>query len=109
MNFQKFAEKHNMDSNGYAYFHAGNFRDNPTLPCYIPENAEDEFDVFSREDLNNEVIDWLEREDTKEYLLEANNGVMPEIDEDYIESWVYMLFEELEWTFPSTHLENYSM
>jgi len=102
----KFAEETGMDFNGYSYFHNENFRENPTKPCYIPENAETLEDVFSREDLNNEVIEWLEEENTKEYLLEIYNGIMPDIDEDFIESWVIRLYENIEWAFPCTFLED---
>jgi hypothetical protein len=102
-------EQYNMECNGYAHFNKDNFLNHHSLPCYIPENAEDTSDVFSRDDLREEVKTWLEREDTKEYILEIYDGVMPDIDDKFFEDWVVSLYEGLEWTFPSTQLENYLM
>jgi len=106
MDIDKFAQEHGMESNGYAYFHDENFLENPTKPCYIPENADSIEEVFSREDLKNEVIEWLEEEATKEYLLRSYNGTMPDIDEDFIESWVLRLYEDIEWVFPRTYFHS---
>lgn len=96
--------KSEMYSNGYSYFHNGNFLNYPTLPCYIPENAESIADVFSRNDLTELVKEWLQKDETKEYLLEAYDNVMPIIDETFINNFVLTMFDNLEWTFPSTYL-----
>lgn len=103
------AQKFGMESNGYASIHTENFNENHDLPCYIPENAENKHDIFSRKDLKREVENWLDREDTKEYLLEAYDGVMPKINEEFINNQVINLFESLTWEFPSTYLENFLM
>lgn len=102
-------QKFGLDTNGYASFSVENFLNSPKLPCYVPENAEDKHDIFSREDLKREVEDWLDREDTKEYLLEAFDGVMPELNEEFIDNQVKDLFESLTWEFPSTYLESLLM
>lgn len=101
------AQKFGMDSNGHALFHDENFKNNHYLPCYIPENAEDIFDIYSRKDIEMQVCEWLDREDTKEYLIEAHEGVMPEINEEFINGWVVSTYESLMWEHPSTYLENF--
>ena len=106
---QNIAEKFGMESNSYSLFHKENFLTNKKLPCYIPENADDINDIFSREDLRNEVIEWLDREDTIEYLLEIYDNVMPKIDDKFIDDWTISLFEGLTWEYPSTYLENFLM
>lgn len=103
------AQKFGMSSEGYASFHNENFEKNHDLPCYIPESAEDVNDIFSRNDIKAVVTEWLEREDSKEYLLEAYEGVMPEINEDFINGWVVLTYENLTWEFPSTYLESILM
>lgn len=104
----KIAEKFGMESNGYAMFHDENFEKHWDLPCYIPENAEDEDDIFTREDIKALVVEWLERDDVKEYLLESHDNIMPTIDNEFIEGWVRNVYDSLEWTSPSTILENYT-
>ena len=105
----KIAEMFGMESNGYASIHTENFNENHDLPCYIPENAEDKYDIFSRNDIKRDVIEWLDREDAKEYLLEAHDGKAPEINEEFINGWVEEVFMSLTWEFPSTYLENFLM
>ena len=105
----KIAEMFGMESNGYASIHTENFNENHDLPCYIPENAEDKYDIFSRNDIKRDVIEWLDREDTKEYLKEVWDGFMPEINDELINSWVEMVYDNISWEFPSTYLENFLM
>jgi hypothetical protein len=101
-------QRFGLGSNGYASFSKENFLNNPKLPCYVPENAEDEYSIFSREDLKKEVENWLNREETKEYLLEAYDGVMPELNEEFINNQVINLFESLTWEHPSSYLETFN-
>lgn len=96
------ADMHEMDSNGFAYFNDDNFRQKNDAPCYIPENAETEDDVFSYKDLVNEVEEWMQTEEAKAYI-EANEN-----QAQTVESWVQMLYEDLEWQSPSTLLLEYS-
>jgi hypothetical protein len=102
----KIAEKFGMNSKGEAMFQDYNFNHNHNLPCYIPVNAEDEQDIYTRNDIDMQVREWLDREDTKEYLLESYDGVMPVIDEEFISNWVVNVYENLSWEYPSTYLEN---
>lgn len=94
-------ELYNMESNGYAYFNDNNFNQKNNLPCYIPENAEEDDDIFSYKDLLNEVENWIQTEQAKVYIKENEN------DDVSIESWVQRLYENLEWEFPSTLLSAY--
>lgn len=103
----KICEKFGMETNGYAYFHKQNFLVNDSLPCYVPENAECAEDIFSRDDLERLVKEWTTTDAAKAYLLEAYDGVMPEIDEKFISDFTMSLYESLEWQFPSTILDNY--
>ena len=102
---KEIAEKFGMHSNGEAMFHDDNFRNHYKLPCYIPANAEDRYDIYSRNDICIQVCEWLDREDTHEYLLESYDGVMPEINEEFIAVWVDNVYENLSWEHPSTFLE----
>jgi hypothetical protein len=99
-------QKFGLDSNGSASFSTENFFNSPKMPCYVPENAEDRHDIFSREDLTRVVEEWLDREETQEYLLETYDGVMPEINEEFINNQVINLYESLTWEYPSTYLDN---
>lgn len=99
------AQKFGMDTNGYAHFHKENFLNNPDLPCYIPENAEDKNDIFTRNDIKSEVEEWLDKAETKDYLVEAYDGVAPEINEELINSFVIDVYESLTWEEPSTYLD----
>jgi tRNA(Ile)-lysidine synthase TilS/MesJ len=103
------AQKFEMETNGYASFHGKNFAVNHHLPCYIPENATNSNDIFSRNDIRLQVKEWLSREDTMEYLLESYEGVMPLITEEFINNWVVNVYENITWEFPSTYLENLLM
>ena len=98
------AQKFGMDSNGYAYFHNDNFLNNHNLPCYIPENAEDKHDIFSRD-----VEDWLSTEEALEYIVKAYDGVAPKIDDKFINDFVVEVYESLSWEFPNTYLDNLTM
>lgn len=102
----RIAEKFGMDYKGEAYFDYNNFLNNHRLPCYIPLNAEDVYDIYSRNDIDMQVREWLDRKDTQEYLLELYDGVMPVIDEEFISNWVVNVYENLSWEHPSTYLEN---
>lgn len=105
----KVAQKFGMDSNGYASFHNENFLNSPNLPCYIPENAEDINDIYTRKDLQREVEEWLDTEEAKEYLVEAYDGVAPEVNEEFINNFVVDVYQGLTWEFPSTYLDSMLM
>lgn len=105
----KIAEKFGMHSNGEAMFHDDNFRNHYKLPCYIPANAEDVYDIYSRNDIDMQVREWLDKEDTHEYLLESYDGVMPEINDEFISVWVDNVYESVSWEHPSTYLESLLM
>jgi hypothetical protein len=102
------AEKFMMRSNGYAMFHDENFHNNPDLPCYIPENAEDKHDIYSRNDITEVVREFFSRDSTKYNLLIAygSEEEMPVIDEKFIEAQTECVYTELSWEHPSTFLEN---
>jgi hypothetical protein len=99
-------KKLNLETNGECFFSDDNFHNNPNLVCYVPENAEEESDMFSRNDLEREVSEWLSEEETIEYLLEVYDGTMPEINSEFINSWVEKVYSQLSWEFPSTYLNS---
>ena len=103
---EEIAEKFGMESNGYAMFNDKNFLDSPTLPCYIPENAQDITDIYSRADLERVVTNWLKEEETTDYLNEIYEGKIPNIDSDFINFFVVDMYETLEWQLPETFLNN---
>jgi hypothetical protein len=98
--------KYKLECNGEGYYNYDNFENNYDDPCYIPENAEDMNDVYSRNKIKQEVIEWLSNDITQEYLLEAYDGVMPVIDETFINEWIESVYENITWEFPSTYLES---
>ena len=100
------ALKFGMERKGEALFHDENFRNHHNLPCYIPETVEDRHDIYSRNDIEMQVGEWLDREDTEEYLLEIYDGTMPVIDDKFINDWVVNVYEHLSWEHPSTYLES---
>lgn len=85
--------KDTMDSNGYAYFNQEAFLNQPDEVCYIPESAENLSETFSFNDLEKECEEWAK--DNSDYMVEANIT---------IGELVQNLFENIEWTFPSTFL-----
>lgn len=103
------AQKFGMDTNGYASFHNENFLNSPDLPCYIPENAEDRHDIFTRNDIDMQVREWLDTEEAKDYLVEVYDGVAPEVNEEFINSFVVDVYESLTWEYPSTYLDSLTM
>lgn len=109
LNLHEICEKFGMESNGFALFHNENFKNNHDLPCYVSENADTIDEVLSRNDIKREVVEWLGKEETKEYLLESYDGIMPIIDEAFIEGWVVSVYENIEWTGVSTYLNDYLM
>lgn len=102
------AERFGMRSNGHASFHDKNFEENPDLPCYIPENAEDKWDTYSRNDITELVREFFSRDSTRENLLIAlgDEDELPIIDEKFIHEQVETVYLHLEWEHPSTFLEN---
>lgn len=105
----KIALKFGMDYKKEAYFHDDNFINNHKLPCYIPLNVDDVHDIYSRNDIDMQVREWLDKEDTHEYLLETYGGVMPVIDEEFISDWVVNVYQNISWQHPSTFLEDLLM
>ena len=85
--------KDKMECNGYAYFDNDAFLHEATKVCYIPENAETLDECFTYLDLKSEVEEWIKS--NPEYLTEH---------ETTVEDIVRNMFENLEWTFPSTYL-----
>ena len=102
------AEKFMMRSNGCASFHDENFYKNPTLPCYIPENAEDKHDIYTRHDITELVREFFNRDSTRHNLLIAlgDEDEMPIIDENFIDEQTECVYEHMTWEHPSTFLEN---
>lgn len=82
-----------MECNGYAYFDRDAFLNDATKVCYIPENAETLDECYTYLDLRDEVEEWAK--DNPDYLIEH------ETTTDSILKW---MFENLEWEFPSTYL-----
>jgi len=103
------AEKFGMESNGFSMFSDENFEKNHDLPCYIPEYAENAEGIYSRNDLKEMVTEWLKKEETLEYLLEAYDNKLPKIDNDLIEGFVVGMFETIEWEMPSTYLNSMTL
>lgn len=95
-------DMHYMYSNKYAYYNEDNFRMKNDAPCYIPENAETEDDVYSYMDLVKEVEKWIQTDEAKAYIEECG------YQDQTVENWVQTLYEELEWQSPSTLLLDYS-
>lgn len=91
----KIAKDNNMEWREYAYFNDDNFSLKNNKPCYIPENADDETDVFSYLDLLKAC------EDYRLYLIEIGALV-----ENTAEIMVRNLYEDITWEFPSTFLES---
>ena len=102
------AEKFMMRSNGHASFHNDNFFNDADLPCYIPENAEDKHDIYSRNDITAVVREFFDRKDVMQRLLIAlgDEDEMPVIDENFIHQQTETLYLHLTWEHPSTFLEN---
>lgn len=94
-----------MECNGYAYFNDENFENNHDLPCYIPENAKNENDIYTRNDLKIIIENWLNKKETLEYLSETYENEMPAINDEFINDWVCNMYENIEWTFPQTWLD----
>lgn len=92
MNLEELKDK--MDCNGYAYFNADAFLNNATEICYIPESAESLDDCFTYLDLLSLVEKWAEK--NQEYLIEHETDV---------QSILINMFENIEWEFPSTFLD----
>jgi hypothetical protein len=82
-----------MECNGYAYFDRDAFVNDATKVCYIPENAETLDECYTYLDLRDEVEEWAK--DNQDYLEEH---------ETTKEAILNTMFENLEWTFPSTYL-----
>lgn len=99
---QKLREK--MDSNGYAYFDDEAFDKNLSRPCYIPENAEELEDAYTRRDLKKEVENWLQDNE----WFEEEHKAEGESHEKFVEDMVHNLYQTIEWEFPSTWLEQRS-
>jgi hypothetical protein len=85
--------KNEMDSNGYAYFNYEAFTNKTDEICYIPENAEIIEECFNYNDLlklcEKHIID---------------NELQEEITASEL---VDIMFDSIEWTFPSTWLAEY--
>jgi hypothetical protein len=100
-------EKYGLESNAEGgYYNDENFKNNPDAPCYIPENAENIDDVYSRNRIKEVVTNWLDTEEAKEYLLESYDGVMPTIDDKFINEFVERVYGDITWEFPSTYLDS---
>ena len=82
-----------MECNGYAYFDKDAFLNDATKVCYIPENAETLDECYTYLDLRDEVEAWAE--DNPDYLIEH---------ETTIDDTLKWMFENLEWEYPSTYL-----
>lgn len=90
-----------MEGNGYAYFDDEAFEKNLHRPCYIPENAEELDEAYSRRDLTNLVKEWLAEND---WYIEEHKPEDCTLEE-FTEGLVRNMYETLEWEFPSTWLD----
>ena len=108
MDLHRIAEIFGMTSNGYSSFDDENFEKYWDLPCYISENADTIEEIETRNTITEQVKQWLETNEAKEYLLEAYDNKMPTIDEDFIQGWVVNIYESLEWTCVNTQLDQYT-
>lgn len=79
-----------MDTNGYSHTDQKAFENNHDEVCYIPENAENLKETFSRNDLLKLCEEFVEE-----------NGLKKVTAENVLEE----LWARLEWTFPSTELD----
>lgn len=85
--------RYQMECNGYAYFDRDAFLNDATKVCYIPENAETLDECYTYLDLRGEVDEWCK--DNQDYLAEHETTM-----EDILNN----MFENLEWEYPSTYL-----
>ena len=79
-----------MECNGYSHFDKDAFDNKPDEVCYIPENADTLEETFSKNDLLQLCKEFVEDNDLKKVTAET---VLEE------------LWTRLEWTFPSTELD----
>lgn len=79
-----------------AHKHDERFRGRSTLPCYIPENAQEIDSVYCYYDLYEIVSEWLEG-DGKEWGAEH--------PEHNIESLTEFMYDMMQWEYPSTFLD----
>lgn len=105
MKIKEFAYKIGMKFDGKVFKHDENFKFNHDLPCYIPMYALDENDIYSKQDIEIEVMQWLLQADTIEYLTSINIGKKPEYTENYIDEWVERVYVNCKWEHPATLLK----
>ncbi len=86
--------KEGMEFNGYAYFDRDAFLNEATKVCYIPENADGIEDCFTYLDLKGIVENWAK--ENPKYMKEHDTT---------IDAVLLNMFENIEWTFPQTFLE----
>lgn len=82
--------KADMECNGYSHFDKDAFDNKLDEVCYIPENADTLEETFSKNDLLELCKEFVEDNDLKKVTAET---VLEE------------LWTRLEWTFPSTELD----
>lgn len=85
--------KETMKCNGYAYFDRDAFINKTDAICYIPENADGLEDCFNYDRLLANVKEF--KKDNPSYF--TDNSLT-------IEDVLNNMFNNIEWTFPSTYL-----
>jgi len=90
----------------YSLKHLENFKE-LNKPCYLPENWDSLNDLQTKEDMIREATEFFEQDEAKEYLIEAYDGTLPKIDNEFVLAFVDDAFHnDLEWEYFSTYLSN---
>jgi hypothetical protein len=92
-----------LDTNGYSYIDEDAFDHSPYDVCYIPENAEDEEDVYTRKDLEAEVRTFIR--DNGDFV--DHDKDPEESMEEYKTGLLLHMWSCLDWQFPCSVLEDY--
>ena len=75
--------KSQMDFNGYSWFNLEEYEKKSNKPCFIPENAEDDWEV---ESYNSMFLEVLETIKTKDFLLAVCENYDKQSEIDRIEN-----------------------
>jgi hypothetical protein len=89
-----------MDCNGYAHFNYDNFKSGRGV-CYIPENAEDLTDTYTRKMLVELVSDFIDENPDNSLRVKKSNQDL----NDLKKSTLTNLWMSLQWEDPSTVLD----
>ena len=86
--------KENMETNGYAYYNDNAFKNKTYQICYIPENAEEINECYTYQQLFQICYDW--------YL---ENPWYSEDTKFTVDDLVNNMYQNIEWEFPHTWLD----